>query len=46
LWIADTFVTTNGGTLDAVSPGPGRGTTFSIRLPAAEEAEGVAEAMS
>jgi K+-sensing histidine kinase KdpD len=46
LWIADTFVTTNGGTLVAESPGPGLGTTFSIRLPAAEEAEGVAEAMS
>jgi signal transduction histidine kinase len=46
LWIADTFVIANGGTLDAESPEPGLGTTFSSRLPAAEEAEGVAEAMA
>jgi K+-sensing histidine kinase KdpD len=46
LWIADTFVTTNGGTLDAESPGPGLGTTVSIRLPAGEESQGVAEALS
>jgi signal transduction histidine kinase len=46
LWIADTFVVTNGGTLDAESPGPGRGTTVSIRLPAAAASEGVAEAIS
>jgi signal transduction histidine kinase len=45
LWIADTFVVANGGTLDAESPGPGRGTTVSIRLPAAAENEGAAEAM-
>jgi K+-sensing histidine kinase KdpD len=46
LWIADTFAVTNGGTLDAESPGPGLGTTVSIRLPAAEEDDGVAEAMA
>jgi K+-sensing histidine kinase KdpD len=34
LWIATTFVTANGGTLAAESPGPGLGTTISIRLPA------------
>jgi K+-sensing histidine kinase KdpD len=33
LWIARTFVAVNGGTLSADSPGPGRGTTMSIRLP-------------
>ena len=33
LWIAWIFVTVNGGTLSAHSPGPGRGTTMSIRLP-------------
>ena len=46
LWIADTFVTTNGGTLDAESRGAGLGTTVSIRLPAGDESEGAAEAMS
>jgi K+-sensing histidine kinase KdpD len=46
LWIADTFVTTNGGTLDAESPDPGCGTTVSIRLRAAEVGEDVADAMS
>jgi K+-sensing histidine kinase KdpD len=34
LWIARIFVTANGGTIMAHSPGPGRGTTMSIRLPA------------
>lgn len=33
LWIARTFVEAHGGTLCARSPGPGRGTTMSIRLP-------------
>ena len=33
LWIAWIFVTVNGGTLSANSPGPGRGNTMSIRLP-------------
>jgi K+-sensing histidine kinase KdpD len=32
LWIARIFVAVNGGTLSAHSPGPGRGTTMSIRL--------------
>jgi K+-sensing histidine kinase KdpD len=35
LWIANTFVTANGGTIDAISDGTGLGTTMSIRLPAA-----------
>jgi two-component system sensor histidine kinase KdpD len=35
LWIARIFVAANGGTLSADSPGPGRGTTMSIRLPIA-----------
>jgi K+-sensing histidine kinase KdpD len=33
LWIARIFVAVNGGTLSAHSPGPGQGTTISIRLP-------------
>jgi two-component system sensor histidine kinase KdpD len=33
LWIARIFVAANGGTLSAYSPGPGRGTTMTIRLP-------------
>jgi K+-sensing histidine kinase KdpD len=35
LWIARIFVAVNGGTLGAESPGPGQGTTMSIRLPIA-----------
>jgi K+-sensing histidine kinase KdpD len=46
LWIADTFIVANGGTLDAQSAGPGLGTTVSIRLPAAEGDEGLIEAMA
>jgi K+-sensing histidine kinase KdpD len=46
LWIADTFVVANGGTLDARSAGPGLGTTMSIRLPAAEGDEGLMDAMA
>jgi len=34
LWIGNTFVTANGGTLELTSPGAGLGTTASIRLPA------------
>jgi K+-sensing histidine kinase KdpD len=34
LWIANTFVTANGGTLEATSGGVGLGTMASIRLPA------------
>ena len=33
LWIASTFITANGGTLDAESAGSGLGTTMTIRLP-------------
>jgi two-component system, OmpR family, sensor histidine kinase KdpD len=36
LWIARAFVAANGGTVDAASEGPDRGTTISISLPAAE----------
>jgi len=34
LWIASTFVSANGGSLHADSPGPNLGTTMSLRLPA------------
>jgi K+-sensing histidine kinase KdpD len=37
LWIARIFAAVNGGTLSADSPGPGRGTTMSIRLPVATD---------
>jgi K+-sensing histidine kinase KdpD len=33
LWIASTFVTANGGSLHAESPGPDLGTTLSLRVP-------------
>jgi K+-sensing histidine kinase KdpD len=35
LWIANIFVTANGGRLDIESAGPGQGTTARIRLPVA-----------
>jgi two-component system, OmpR family, sensor histidine kinase KdpD len=35
LWIASTFIAANGGTLEGDSRGLGRGTTMSIRFPAA-----------
>ena len=38
LWLASSFVTANGGTLDATSPGPGVGTTVSIRFPLERDA--------
>jgi K+-sensing histidine kinase KdpD len=38
LWIAQCFVTANGGMLEAQSRGAGLGTTISIRLDASEEA--------
>jgi signal transduction histidine kinase len=38
LWIARALVTANGGNLEAASKGIGRGTTISIRLPAAQVA--------
>lgn len=34
LWIATSFIAANGGTLVAESPGPDRGTTISLKLPA------------
>jgi two-component system sensor histidine kinase KdpD len=37
LWIAQAFVTANGGTLRAASQGEGRGTTIAMYLPAARE---------
>ncbi len=39
LWIADAFVTANGGRLQGESAGPGAGSTFRIRLPVGERAE-------
>jgi two-component system sensor histidine kinase KdpD len=33
LWIASAFIAANGGTMNAVSDGPGRGTTLAIELP-------------
>jgi two-component system sensor histidine kinase KdpD len=38
LWLASSFVAANGGTLDATSPGPGVGTTVSIRFPLERDA--------
>jgi two-component system sensor histidine kinase KdpD len=40
LWIGNTFVAANGGTLDVTSRGAGLGTTGSIRLPAVAYDEG------
>jgi two-component system, OmpR family, sensor histidine kinase KdpD len=36
LWIANAFVTANGGRLEGESEGPGAGSTFRIRLPVGE----------
>jgi two-component system, OmpR family, sensor histidine kinase KdpD len=38
LWIANAFVTANGGKVNAVSEGAGLGTTLTIELPAAQTA--------
>jgi two-component system, OmpR family, sensor histidine kinase KdpD len=39
LWIANAFITANGGKVNAVSDGPGFGTTISIELPVTQAAE-------
>lgn len=38
LWIASAFITANGGKLNAVSDGPGLGTTLTIELPVTQSA--------
>lgn len=38
LWIAKSFIAANGGKMNAVSDGPGRGTTMAIELPVAQAA--------
>jgi two-component system sensor histidine kinase KdpD len=38
LWIASAFVSANGGKVNAVSEGPGLGTTLTIELPATQTA--------
>ncbi len=36
LWIANAFIAANGGKMNAVSDGPGKGTTLTIELPVAQ----------
>jgi two-component system sensor histidine kinase KdpD len=38
LWIATAFIAANGGSIDAVSEGPGLGTTVKIELPVTQAA--------
>src|SRR6185437_4744826 len=38
LWIADAFVAANGGSMSAVSEGPGKGTSMRIHLPVTQAA--------
>jgi two-component system sensor histidine kinase KdpD len=38
LWIANAFILANGGTMNAVSEGPDRGTTVAIELPVTQAA--------
>jgi two-component system sensor histidine kinase KdpD len=38
LWIADAFIAANGGSMSAVSEGPGKGTTMRIHLPVTQAA--------
>jgi two-component system, OmpR family, sensor histidine kinase KdpD len=38
LWIANAFIAANGGTINAVSAGPGQGTTVAIELPVTQAA--------
>lgn len=44
LAICRAFVAANGGTVSALSAGPGRGATLRLRLPVPEQAEAAAEA--
>ena len=39
LWIADAFITANGGKVEVESDGADRGTTVTIHLPMSPEAE-------
>ena len=38
LWIANAFIAANGGKMNAVSEGPGLGTTVAIELPVTQAA--------
>ena len=38
LWIANAFIAANGGKINAVSDGPGKGTTMAIELPVTQAA--------
>ncbi|MBS0247329.1 MAG: DUF4118 domain-containing protein [Proteobacteria bacterium] len=38
LWIAKSFIAANGGQMNAVSDGPGKGTTMAVELPVAQAA--------
>ena len=38
LWIASAFISANGGKVDAISDGPGFGTTLTVELPATQTA--------
>ena len=38
LWIANAFIAANGGNMNAVSEGPGLGTTVAIELPVTQAA--------
>jgi two-component system sensor histidine kinase KdpD len=38
LWIANAFIAANGGKMNAVSDGPGLGTTVAIELPVTQAA--------
>ena len=38
LWIADAFIAANGGKINAISEGPGKGTAMAIELPVTQAA--------
>jgi two-component system sensor histidine kinase KdpD len=38
LWIANAFIAANGGKINAVSAGPGQGSTVKIKLPVTQQA--------